>query len=1096
MTLRYAMPSMPRQMPLIASLIALFALCFVVLPPQSASAAPDARSTDAEIETDAVSPEMAAVLAHANAAQAAIDADDFPTAAASWVAAVDGLGPAGEDPAEYGGLVAIAAYAAVSQLAIGEATRMVALVARAPAAALVDEMPDLAEAAALRSREAGEAGEAAAGLALVDATLAAAERHLGPLGAWTVKLHLARAGLLLALGQHAAAIEAAGVTLDRGPAAGIEPELIAAAARMQGQALNATGRLEEAIAALEASVAWGRGAVAGDGSELAEALHILADLREQAERWLDARAAYADAHAIRLALFGEWHPATALAGCHLDLLRGTEGAILSPDPVDCERLLMIESRGLGEHGRVARAHGLLARAWQARARPGEASPHLDAALWLRSVVPGDPDDLAGALRRRAGLDLLIGAEALGRALMVEGLAIIDALGDASERALWLHDLAAIESRMGDDAAAGRHLDAALALDPPGIERVAVLMARAVLLDDAGQAAEARPFFDEAATLLGARPDHAFAGYWQVRMSDNALRLGETQRSRTLALAALAAVERRATTEFRWEVLTRYALSAYVEDHNTVAIFYAKRAVDALQAMRGDLAERAAGFVAGFQTHYQSLAELLVEERGRLAEAQVVTGMLRAAELAEYTRGASAADRGAPVPRTPVERRWLDRYEAAVARLRAVDEPASRASAEAGFIAAVEALEAEMSAAEAAGQRSFDAETVAALHAQQKLLATLDAGRAGRTALVHVMLGRDATHLLVTTAARQWFYRSPLDRTAINVRADALHRALRDRGAWRAASEALYTDLVAPLRDELRADRVDTLLWSLDGALRYVPMAALVDPATGRFLVEDFAIARFSDPVAEVFDRPRRAPDRVAAFGAAAGAPSLSLAPLPGVRLELDLIVRSGAEAKGGDAIGVMPGSVAIDDAFTESALFAGLGDAPVVHIASHFVFEPGPVDASYLLLGDGRALSLAAFSDVRLDGIELLVLSACQTAVGTFAEGQPLDGFASLALQRGARSVVASLWPVLDDSAAELMAQFYARIAAGDRKVDALRAAQRAMLGSVARGGGGTRKLTLPGAMPDAMGGSAGATADAMPHPYTWAPFVLVGDPR
>ncbi|MCB9543637.1 MAG: CHAT domain-containing protein [Myxococcales bacterium] len=1062
--------SFARFVPRLLSCLSLCLAACLMPSPAAADAGP------ADAASDALTPELEALVAHANAAQTALEAGDLTTSAREWVAAVDALGPAGEDPAEYGGLVMVAAYAAVASGPLPDARRMVALVERLPAAEVTDELPELAEAAALRSREAGEAGDAAGGLALVDAALAVCERHLGPTAEWTVNLHIARAGLLLVLGQNTAAAAAAATALDRAPRAGTEPAYVGGAARIRGQALHALGRLDDAIAAMEASVTAWQGAFDADGTELAEAWHILADLREQAGRLPAARAAYVAAHTLRVARAGEATPEAALAGCHLDLLRGSEGAIHSPDPVDCERLDAVTAP-LGDHPRAAQALALLGRAWLLRGRPGEALPALDAVVAMRSVA-GDPDELAEALRRRAGVDVLLGDPAAAQARMIDGLAVVEAAGDPAARALWLHDLAAVELQLGDTAAADRRLAVAAALDAPADVRAALWVARAVLLDDAGRAEEARPLFEAAGRWLDAAGEHPAAGYWRARIADNALRRGDEATAKAMARAALVAVERRATSEYRWEVLTRYALQAWVDDDNTVAIFHAKHAVDALQAMRGDLAERAAGFVAGFQSHYQSLAELLVEERGRLAEAQAVTAMLRAAEFAEYTRGAVAVDRGAPVPRTAAERRWELRYTAAVDDLRAGVAAGEGSAADARFIDAVAALEAEMRAAEAAGQRSFDAETVAALAARQSMLAALDTGRDGRTALVHVILGRDATHLLVTTAARQWFYRAPLGRTDLNARADALHRALRDRGAWRGPAEALYRDLIAPLRPELAADDIDTLLWSLDGALRYVPMAALVDPASGRFLVEDFALARFADPVAAVFDRPRRAPDRVAAFGAAAGAPALGLAPLPGVRLELAMIVREGAGA------GVLPGTVAVDGAFTADALLRALGAAPVVHVASHFVFEPGPADASYLLLGDGSTLSLAAFADLRLDGIELLTLSACQTAVGTFAEGQPLDGFAALALQQGARAVVASLWPVLDDSTAELMARFYERLAAGDRKVDALRAAQRAMLG--ARGGGPSRKLSLPGE----------AAVDLGPHPYTWAPFVLVGDPR
>src|SRR2546422_10263014 len=123
----------------------------------------------------------------------------------------------------------------------------------------------------------------------------------------------------------------------------------------------------------------------------------------------------------------------------------------------------------------------------------------------------------------------------------------------------------------------------------------------------------------------------------------------------------------------------------------------------------------------------------------------------------------------------------------------------------------------------------------------------------------------------------------------------------------------------------------------------------------------------------------------------------------------------------------------------------------VVHIASHFQFQPGNETNSALLLGDGSFLSLAQIKSLPnvFGGVELLTLSACNTATGgSGANGKEVEGFGVLAQRQGAKAVVASLWPVADRSTKLLMQEFYRlREAKGSTtKIEALRQAQIELL--------------------------------------------------
>jgi CHAT domain-containing protein len=175
---------------------------------------------------------------------------------------------------------------------------------------------------------------------------------------------------------------------------------------------------------------------------------------------------------------------------------------------------------------------------------------------------------------------------------------------------------------------------------------------------------------------------------------------------------------------------------------------------------------------------------------------------------------------------------------------------------------------------------------------------------------------------------------------------------------------------------------------------------------------------------------------------------------------------------------------------------------PLVHIASHYVFRVGNDTKSYLLLGgkdtggQGFHLTLADLRDEqRLDfkGIELLTLSGCQTGVGSNdSDGREIDGLGITAQRKGAKAVVATLWPVDDASTGLLMATFYKLwvTTPGITKAEALQQAQLALLHGAA-----VPAVTSQGSARDS---SASATKEhatsQYASPFYWAPFILIGN--
>jgi CHAT domain-containing protein len=133
------------------------------------------------------------------------------------------------------------------------------------------------------------------------------------------------------------------------------------------------------------------------------------------------------------------------------------------------------------------------------------------------------------------------------------------------------------------------------------------------------------------------------------------------------------------------------------------------------------------------------------------------------------------------------------------------------------------------------------------------------------------------------------------------------------------------------------------------------------------------------------------------------------------------------------------------------------------------------------------------------DGVELLTLSACETALSSDADGRDFEGFAALAQRAGVGAVMASLWAVSDDSTAKLMGRFYENRGASPKmsKSEALRQAQLAMIrGELIGSTSGATKSSATTTKRTAEAPTYPSGLPSYSHPYYWAPFVLIGNPR
>lgn len=269
------------------------------------------------------------------------------------------------------------------------------------------------------------------------------------------------------------------------------------------------------------------------------------------------------------------------------------------------------------------------------------------------------------------------------------------------------------------------------------------------------------------------------------------------------------------------------------------------------------------------------------------------------------------------------------------------------------------------------------------------------------------------------------------------------------------SEQIYDWLIRPAEADLANRQISTLVFVLDGALRNIPMAALYNGQ--QYIVEKYSIALSSG--LQLFPQGLEKQE-INALAAGLTEARQGFSALPGVKEEVKEIA---TEVKS---------NVLLDREFTRTSFQSEINNQSfrVVHLATHGQFSSNP-DDTFLLTWDDR-LNVQDFDLLfqkrrvgLLQPIELLVLSACQTASG---DNRATLGLAGLALRSGAYSTIASLWSVNDESTAELMSEFYRQLAQRDRaiaKAEALRQAQLALLEN-----------------------------PLYDHPYFWAAFVLVGN--
>ena len=334
----------------------------------------------------------------------------------------------------------------------------------------------------------------------------------------------------------------------------------------------------------------------------------------------------------------------------------------------------------------------------------------------------------------------------------------------------------------------------------------------------------------------------------------------------------------------------------------------------------------------------------------------------------------------------------------------------------------------------------------------------------QTAVIYPIILDNRLEVMVKLPQEERLYRSStaLSRDSVAKTLKQFRTTLETKSPFdqpvKKAGKTVYDWLIAPFSDRLEAGGIKTLIFVLDGSLRTIPMAALYDGE--RYLVEKYAVSLVLGLEVRDPEPLRRQNMKVLAAGLTDPPKQFenTYSKLKNVQREMGAIASANVPVK-----------FIRDQAFTGVNFKQALNSNSyqVVHLATHGQFG-ATRERTYLLVADG-AIYVDQLSELfrtrgqsREEAVELLVLSACKTASGN---DRAVLGIAGTAVQAGARSVIAGLWSLADDSSVLFAQELYKYLGEpGISRAEALRRTQVFLKDS-----------------------------KGYQHPRFWAPYVLVG---
>ncbi len=531
------------------------------------------------------------------------------------------------------------------------------------------------------------------------------------------------------------------------------------------------------------------------------------------------------------------------------------------------------------------------------------------------------------------------------------------------------------------------------------------------------------------------------------------------------------------------------------NQSELAILFYKQSVNIRETIRKDIRglseEEQKSYLGTIEGSYRRLADLLLKE-DRILEAQQVLDLLKVQELSEYFR--SAVNDSAKKADYQLPEKNIIAFGIELDQLQKLDPLTKEQEQRLAYLTNQES------------NRNEQFNTFLQSPAVQKQIEQLRRDKAKNVDLEEYNRLRESLKEIKNAAI---FYPLILDdrlelilitdtntpiRKTININREALNKDISDflislrnpsSNAVQADAQKFYKYLIEPFEKELQDAKIETIIYAPDGQLRYIPLAALYDGK--QWLIERYRINNITASSLTNL-RPRiHKPLRVLAAAATIsqnikfGDTSIPFGALPATKTEVEAIAT------------LLPRTTTlIDGQFNKTDTLPKMQSNSIIHLATHGYFAIGKPEDSFIVFGDGDKATIADMKKWTLTNVELVVLSACETAIGgKVGSGIEIFGLGYQIHNAGAGAAIASLWKVSDGGTQKLMDAFYTALKTGKvSNVEALRQAQVAMITGNSEGLGEPRgQISV-----EVRSRNTSTVPPKISHPYYWAAFILIGN--
>ena len=575
------------------------------------------------------------------------------------------------------------------------------------------------------------------------------------------------------------------------------------------------------------------------------------------------------------------------------------------------------------------------------------------------------------------------------------------------------------------------------------------------------------------------------------------KLGQYNKARDFFQQSLAIFKQIGDREGEGITLSNIGLAFSKLNQPEIAILFYKQSVNVRETIRKDIKglskEEQKSYLSTVEDTYRNLADLLLKQ-DRILEAQQVLDLLKVEELSEYLKNV----RGNEQTAQGVDLQSPEQNIIALGNeLTALQQLAELTPAQKQRLS-------ELTNQEINRNEQFNAFLNTPLIQKQleelrriekaqnvdiekfnRLRANLR--KVKNAVILYPLILEDRLELIIITA------NTPPIRKTTKIKREQLNTAiagflsnLRNPSSANVEKDAqqFYEWIIKPFEAELQQANIQTIIYAPDGQLRYIPLAALHDGK--QWLVEKYRINNITASSLTDFT-PRDYSELPSVLAAAAtnshniklGDRTIPFGALPATKTEVEAIAT------------LLPRTTTlIDQQFSKNVTLQEMKRNTIIHLATHGYFAVGRAEDSFIIFGDGDKATLTDIANWSLTNVSLVVLSACETAIGgKLGSGVEILGLGYRIQDAGAGAAIASLWKVSDDGTSELMQKLYKNLSQKNiSSSEALRQAQIAMIRSNKKATSSDRaNIRIVGTVPTNQ-------ETQLSHPYYWSAFILIGN--